>query len=219
MAPRTSRLVTLRTIERERVIAIVRFDDGSQVRPVAEALAEGGVRIIEVTMTIRGALDALAALASESSELLVGAGTVLDSETARFAILRGARFVVGPTFRPKVVELCHRYDVAAVPGAFTPTEIVRAWEAGADLVKLFPAGSLGPSYLKELRGPLPDLRLIPTGGVTAENAAEFLGAGAFAVGLGGALVDRDAVVRGEYGRITEHVQRLMRSIRPARGST
>ncbi len=213
-----SRLATLRAIERERVIAIVRFDDADKIRPVAEALAEGGIRIVEVTMTIRGALDAVSALANGGGDTLIGAGSVLDSETARFAILRGARFVVGPTFCPKVVALCHRYDVATVPGAYTPTEVVRAWEAGADLVKLFPAGGLGPRYLKELRGPLPDLRLVPTGGVTLENAAEFLAAGAFAVGLGGALVDRDAVARSDYASITERARRLIGSIRTARGS-
>jgi 2-dehydro-3-deoxyphosphogluconate aldolase/(4S)-4-hydroxy-2-oxoglutarate aldolase len=218
MSARMSRLATLRAIERERVIAIVRFDDADKIRPVAEALAEGGIRIVEVTMTIRGALDAVAALANGGGDTLIGAGSVLDSETARFAILRGARFVVGPTFCPKVVALCHRYDVATVPGAYTPTEVVRAWEAGADLVKLFPAGGLGPRYLKELRGPLPDLRLVPTGGVTLENAAEFLAAGAFAVGLGGALVDRDAVARSDYASITERARQLIGSIRTARGS-
>src|SRR6188508_3326334 len=120
MSARMSRLATLRAIERERVIAIVRFDDADKIRPVAEALAEGGIRIVEVTMTIRGALDAVSALANGGGDTLIGAGSVLDSETARFAILRGARFVVGPTFCPKVVALCHRYDVATVPGAYTP---------------------------------------------------------------------------------------------------
>ena len=155
---------------------------------------------------------------SPIGQILLGAGTVLDAETARLAILAGARFIVSPTFSARVVELCHRYDVVAMPGAYTPTELVTAWEAGADLVKVFPAGGLGPGYLADLRGPLPQLRLVPTGGVTAENAGAFLAAGAVAVGVGGALVEREAVARGEYGRMTEQALRLTRAIRAARGS-
>ena len=218
MSARPSRLQTLHAIERERLIAVVRFDDRALVHPVVEALAAGGIRIIEVTMTIPGALDAVAALAAGGRGIVVGAGSVLDSETARLAILSGAKFVVGPTFCPNVLELCHRYDVAAVPGAYTPTEILCAWEAGADLVKVFPAGGLGPRYFKELRGPLPDLRLVPTGGVTAENAGDFLAAGAFAVGLGGALVDREAVARRDFGQIAERGRRLVATLQTARGS-
>src|SRR5262249_35848485 len=124
-------------------------------------------------------------------------------ETARLAILAGARFIVGPTFRPAVLEVCHRYDVLAIPGAFTPTEILSAWEAGADLVKVFPAARLGPGYVKDVLSPLPQVRLLMTGGVTTENAAELLAAGAVAVGVGGSLVDREAVARGDYARITE----------------
>jgi len=212
-----SRLQTLRAIEQERVIAVIRFDD-TLVHPVVEALSAGGIRIIEVTMTKPGALEAIAGLAGRR-EIVVGAGTVLDSETARLAILRGAKFVVAPTFSSSVVELCHRYDIAAVPGAYTPMEVLRAWEAGADLVKVFPASGLGPGYLKELRGPLPDLRLVPTGGVTTENAGEFLAAGAFAVGLGGALVEREAVAQRDFGRITERGRQLVGRIQATRGTT
>jgi 2-dehydro-3-deoxyphosphogluconate aldolase/(4S)-4-hydroxy-2-oxoglutarate aldolase len=196
------------------VIAVVRFDDGSDVEPVAAALAEGGLRILEVTMTTPGALEAISALATRGHDVIVGAGSVLDPETARIAILRGATIVVSPTFCPEVIELCHRYDVVVVPGAFTPTEILRAWEAGADLVKVFPAGGLGPGYLRELRGPLPGVRIVPTGGVTLESASEFLAAGAFAVGLGGALIDREAVARREYGQIAERGRRLLAALQP-----
>jgi len=214
-----SRAEAVATIEKLGAIAVVRLDDAARLRPVVEALAAGGVRAIEVTTTIPGALDALAALKrSPIGQILLGAGTVLDAETARLAILAGARFIVSPTFSARVVELCHRYDVVAMPGAYTPTELVTAWEAGADLVKVFPAGGLGPGYLADLRGPLPQLRLVPTGGVTAENAGAFLAAGAVAVGVGGALVDREAVARGEYGRMTEQALRLTRAIRAARGS-
>jgi len=209
---------SLQTIERERVLAVVRLEDAAPLVPVIEALAAGGVRIVEVTVTIPGALEAMAALGAKlERRVLMGAGSVLDAETARLAILAGARFVVGPTFRPAVVELCHRYDVLAIPGAYTPTEILSASEAGADLVKLFPAVALGPGYLKNVLGPLPDVRLVPTGGVTAENAAELLDAGAVAVGVGGSLIDGAAVARGDYARVTEAARRLTSAISAARG--
>jgi 2-dehydro-3-deoxyphosphogluconate aldolase/(4S)-4-hydroxy-2-oxoglutarate aldolase len=199
------------------VIAVVRLDDCAQLEPVVDALAAGDVRAVELTMTTPGALDALARLAAARGErLVIGAGSVLDAETARLAILAGARFVVAPTFKAAVVEMCHRYDVAAVPGALTPTEILTAWEGGADLVKLFPASAFGPGYLKELRGPLPQLRLVPTGGISADTAGAFVEAGAFAVGVGGALVARDAIARGELGRLTEYARRLTAAVRAAR---
>ncbi|MCL2725313.1 MAG: bifunctional 4-hydroxy-2-oxoglutarate aldolase/2-dehydro-3-deoxy-phosphogluconate aldolase [Polyangiaceae bacterium] len=209
------RVDTLQAIERQRVVAVVRLDDAARLLPVIEALAAADVCVVEVTVTIPGALEAMAGMKSKlDSRVVVGAGSVLDSETARLAILAGARFVVGPTFSPAVLSLCHRYDVLAIAGAYTPTEIVAAWEAGADLVKVFPAGSLGPRYLKDLlQGPLPQLRLVPTGGVTADNAAAYLAAGAFAVGAGGDLVQRDAVARGDYARITEQARRLVRAVR------
>jgi 2-dehydro-3-deoxyphosphogluconate aldolase/(4S)-4-hydroxy-2-oxoglutarate aldolase len=212
-----SRAESVAALEALGAIAVVRLDDAARLRPVVEALAAGEVRAIEVTLTMPGALEALAALGPAFGEqILVGAGTVLDAPTARLAIQAGARFVVAPTFSASVVEICHRYDVVAVPGAYTPTEILTAWEAGADLVKVFPAGGLGPGYLKDLRGPLPQLRLVPTGGVTAENAGAFLAAGAVAVGVGGALVEREAVARGDYARITEQARRLKQAIRTAR---
>src|SRR5690242_2811128 len=145
-------------------------------------------------MTMPGALEGLAALsAARDADLVVGAGSVLDAETARLAILAGARFVMAPSFSRPVVEMCHRYDVVAAPGAYTPTEILAAWEAGADLVKVFPATTLGPGYVKDVRGPMPQVRLVPTGGVTVENVGAFIEAGATAVGVGGALVARDVV--------------------------
>jgi 2-dehydro-3-deoxyphosphogluconate aldolase / (4S)-4-hydroxy-2-oxoglutarate aldolase len=213
-----SRAELVGAIEASGVIAVVRLEDASSLRPVIEALAEGEVHIVELTLTMRGALEALRRLSAEGGEqLLVGMGSVLDEETARLSILAGARFVVAPTFRPAVVQMCRRYDVVAMPGAYTPTEIVAAWEAGADLVKVFPAGGLGPGYLKDLRGPLPGLRLVPTGGVTAENAGAFLAAGAVAVGVGGALVEGEAVAHGDYARVTEQARRLVRAVRAARG--
>jgi 2-dehydro-3-deoxyphosphogluconate aldolase/(4S)-4-hydroxy-2-oxoglutarate aldolase len=217
MRPRAK---TVDALEALGAIAVVRLEDSARLRPVAEALAAGEIRAIEVTMTMPGAIDALAALNGALGErLVVGAGSVLDAETARLAILAGARFVVSPIFSPALVEMCHRYDVVAMPGAYTPTEVLTAWQAGADLVKLFPAGGLGPAYLKDLRGPLPQVRLVPTGGISADNVAAFLAAGAVAVGVGGSLVAREAVARGDYARLTEEARRLHRAIRSARGGS
>jgi 2-dehydro-3-deoxyphosphogluconate aldolase/(4S)-4-hydroxy-2-oxoglutarate aldolase len=199
-------------------VAVVRLDDASRLRPLVEALVAGGVDAVEVTMTMEGALEALAACSASLGESVVfGAGSVLDAETARMAISAGARFVVGPILAPEVVRVCRRYDAVAVPGAYSPTEIANAWEAGADLVKVFPAGGLGPGYLRELRGPLPHLRLMPTGGVTIENAGAFLAAGAVVVGVGGALVEREAVIRGDYARVTERARALVDAVRLVRG--
>jgi 2-dehydro-3-deoxyphosphogluconate aldolase/(4S)-4-hydroxy-2-oxoglutarate aldolase len=214
-----ARAETVRTIEALGAVAVVRLDDSARLRPVVDALAAGGIRALEVTMTMRGALEALAALSANSGDgMLIGAGSVLDSETARMAIVAGARFVVAPTFSPALVEMCHRYDVAAVPGGFTPTEILGAWQAGADLVKVFPSGVLGPGYIKDLRGPLPQLRLMPTGGVSADNVGAYLAAGAVAVGVGGALVDAAAIARADHVALTREARRLVQAIRVARGS-
>jgi 2-dehydro-3-deoxyphosphogluconate aldolase / (4S)-4-hydroxy-2-oxoglutarate aldolase len=215
-----TRLDTLREIERQRAVAVVRLSDAAQLAAVVEALAAGDIRAVEVTVTMPGAIEAMAALTAKlDARVSIGAGSVLDSETARLAILAGARFIVGPTFCREVLEVCHRYDVVAIPGAYTPTEILAAWEAGADLVKVFPAGGLGPGYLRDLRGPLPQLRLMPTGGVSAENAADYLAAGAVAVGVGGALIDSEAVARGDYTRITAEAKRLASAIDGARRRT
>ncbi|HEX6835084.1 MAG TPA: bifunctional 4-hydroxy-2-oxoglutarate aldolase/2-dehydro-3-deoxy-phosphogluconate aldolase [Polyangia bacterium] len=217
---RPSRTECVETIRTLGVIAVVRLDDPAQLAAVVDALAAGDVRAIEVTMTMPRAIEALSALAPTRSErLVIGAGSVLDAETARVAILGGARFIVAPTFDAGVLAMCHRYDVVAIPGAYTPTEILTATTAGADLVKLFPASTLGPGYLRELKGPLPHVRLVPTGGVTAESAGAFVEAGAVAVGVGGALVPRDAVARGDWSRLTESARRLTAVVRSARERT
>jgi 2-dehydro-3-deoxyphosphogluconate aldolase/(4S)-4-hydroxy-2-oxoglutarate aldolase len=208
-----SRAGILQSIETQGAIAVVRLENAARLEAVANALADGGIRALEITMTMPGALAALATL---REPILAGAGSVLDAETARLAILSGARFVVAPIFSPAMVEMCHRYDVPVIPGAFTPTEILAAWQAGADVVKLFPAGRLGPAYLKDLRGPLPQVRLLPTGGVSAENAGAYLAVGAVAVGVGGALVDGNAVARGDFAQLTREARRLTQAIREAR---
>jgi 2-dehydro-3-deoxyphosphogluconate aldolase / (4S)-4-hydroxy-2-oxoglutarate aldolase len=213
-----SRVQTAAALEQLGAVAVVRLESAEWLRRVVDALMEGGIRAVEVTMTTRGALEALAKCrAALGDSAMLGAGTVLDAETARMAVSAGASFVVGPTLCPEMIRTCRRYDVASIPGAYTPTEIVAAWEAGADLVKVFPAGLLGPAYVRELRGPLPHLRLMPTGGVTLDNAGDFLAAGAVAVGVGGALVEREAVGRGDYAAIADRARRLAAAVREARG--
>src|SRR5579859_1354698 len=163
------------TIDAIGVVAIVRLDDLSSATNVVRALAEGGVSCIEFTLTNRKAVSTLEEVRSVGGNtLLLGAGTVLDAESARAAILAGADFIVTPTLRPETIELCRRYSIPCMIGALTPTEILTAWELGADYVKVFPASSVGPRYFREVRGPLPQVKLVPTGGVSIENAAEFI---------------------------------------------
>jgi len=197
-----------------KVIAVVRLDSGEQLVRVAEALKAGGISAIEFTASTPGALDMIEEAASRfGNEVLMGAGTILDPETARAAILAGAEFIVTPTLNLATIELCKRYGKPIVPGALTPTEVLTAWQAGADMVKVFPASLGGPSYVKAVLAPLPQIRLVPTGGVSADNAAEYLKAGAAAVGVGGRLVDKAAVARGDWDAITAEAQRLVMAAR------
>lgn len=215
-----SRVQTAAALQQLGAVAVLRLESAESLRRVVDALLEGGIRAVEVTMTTKGALEALAECrAAMGDSAVLGAGTVLDSETARMAVSAGASFVVAPTLCSEMIRTCRRYDVVSIPGAYTPTEIVAAWEAGADLVKVFPAGTLGPAYVRDLRGPMPHLRLMPTGGVTLDNAADFLAAGAVAVGVGGALVQRSAVEGGDYAAITERARRLAAAVREARERT
>lgn len=199
------------------VIAVIRMEDASQLIKVAEALKEGGVYNIEFTMTIPGALRVMSQVADRlGDEILLGAGTVLDGETARAAILAGAQYVVGPNLNLDLIEVCHRYGKIVIPGTLTPTEILTAWEAGADVVKVFPAGIMGPGYLKDIRGPLPQVRLLPTGGVTLENAGAFIKAGAVAIGVGGNLVDKKAIREGKFDFLTERAKQFVEVVKAAR---
>jgi 2-dehydro-3-deoxyphosphogluconate aldolase/(4S)-4-hydroxy-2-oxoglutarate aldolase len=206
-----------RMIEEDGVVAVVRLDDLSAAAPLAEALANGGVRSIEFTYTNPGAGEAIAAARAALGErALIGAGSVLDPETARAAILSGAAFVVTPTVNLRTIELCHRYGVPTVIGALTPTEILTAWEAGATYVKVFPASLGGPRYLKDVLGPLPQVKLIPTGGVSADNAADFIRAGAVAVALGGNLVDAKTVAAADWPALTERARAAVAAVRAGR---
>jgi len=211
---------TVRRIEASGVVAVIRLQDGSRLRAVVDALAAGGIIALEVTMTVPRAIELIGEIAPALPDgFLVGAGTVVDPDTARAAVQAGARFIVGPVFRPAVIEAARAAGAAAMPGCFSPTEILAAWEAGADVVKVFPATALGPSYFKDLRGPLPQVRLMPTGGVTIENAGEWIKAGAVAIGVGGALVDPKLVAAGNYAAITDRAKRFIERVRQARGAS
>lgn len=213
-----TRVQVTEAIAANGVVAVIRMKESDKLEAVVEALAAGGVRALEVTMTVPRAIDMIAQLAPTLPPgFLLGAGTVLDAETARLAILAGAQFVVGPVFRPEVIAVCHRYDVAAMPGCFTPTEILAAWEAGADVVKVFPATALGPGFFKDVRGPLPQVRLMPTGGVTLDNAGDWIRAGAVAVGVGTALLDSKAIAAGNYGILTANARKIVANVGAARG--
>jgi len=213
----TARHDVATAIEEAGVIAVIRIKEAARLRDIVDALAEGGVRVLEVTMTVPGAVDLIRALApSLRPGVLLGAGTVLDGDTASRVIDAGARFVVSPIFKPELIEVCHRHDVAVMPGCFSPTEILAAWDAGADFVKVFPATALGPSFFRDVRGPLPSVKLIPTGGVTIDNAGDWIRAGAAAVGAGTALLEAKAISSGDYGVIRTNAARIVANVNAAR---
>jgi 2-dehydro-3-deoxyphosphogluconate aldolase/(4S)-4-hydroxy-2-oxoglutarate aldolase len=182
----------------------VRVPDGRELVEVAGALADGGVTVVEITLSVPNALEVLRDVRKALGDrVLLGAGTILDAETGRAALLAGAEYLVSPTLNLDVIRLCNRYDKLVMPGAFSPTEILAAWEAGADIVKVFPAEVVGPAFFKALRGPLPQVRLMPTGGVDLDTAAAFLKAGACCLGVGGQLVEPRAVAERNFDRIRE----------------
>ncbi|MCA9014602.1 MAG: bifunctional 4-hydroxy-2-oxoglutarate aldolase/2-dehydro-3-deoxy-phosphogluconate aldolase [Planctomycetaceae bacterium] len=194
-------------------VAIIRAQSGELLVDVSKAIYAGGLDVIEVTFTVPGVLDILAQVKRElGDKILLGAGTVLDPETARAAILAGAEFIVTPTVNTDVIELCNRYDKLIMTGAFTPTEVLTAWEAGADIIKVFPAFVGGPEYLKALHGPLPQIPLMPTGGVDLETLPAYLNAGACAVGLGSSLVTKQMVESGDLDGIQKLTAEYMRQI-------
>jgi len=212
-----SRDATLTRIVNSGVVAVLRAPSGEMLTDVAGALLAGGVEAIEVTFTVPGAHRVLEAVADRlGDKILLGAGTVLDPETARVALLAGAEFVVAPTVNLDVIRLCHRYDKVVVPGALTPTEVLTAWQEGADVVKVFPSDFTGPGYLKALHGPLPQVRLMPTGGVNLQTAADFLRAGACALGVGGALVEAKAVAAGDMARIESLARQYVEIVKKTR---
>src|SRR5437764_3646663 len=199
-----SKETQLRQVLDSGIVAVVRSPDSQQLVEAARALADGGVSVVEITMSVPDALDVLRQVRDALGDrILLGAGTVLDAETARAALLAGAEYLVAPTVNLDVIRLCQRYDRLVLPGAFTPTEILAAWEAGADVVKVFPADVVGPAFFKALRGPLPQVRLMPTGGVDLTTAASFLQAGACCLGVGSQLVEPKTVADRNFDRIRE----------------
>lgn len=214
---RRSHETVMKTIETTGVVAVIRLSDASLLQDVVAAIAAGGVRAIEITMTVPNAIALIEKLAvSASKACIVGAGTVVDADSAERVIAAGAEFVVGPIFDPEVVATCRRHDVTVAPGCFSPTEILAAWNAGADIVKVFPATALGPGYFKDVRGPLPQVRLMPTGGVSVENAGDWIRAGAFAIGVGTALVHPAAVAARKFDEMTARARQLVQAVKSAR---
>ena len=208
----------LQQIHRVGLVPVLRAPSAEAAITAAAAIEAGGVPLLEVTMTVPGAIDVISSVVKKSGgRVLIGAGTVLDPETARVCILAGAQFIVSPSLNIKTIELCQRYSIPIIPGALTPTEIVTAWQAGADVVKVFPCGTVGGAkYLAALRGPLPQIDLIPTGGVSLSTAADFLAAGAFALGVGSDLVDVTALKNGKPEIITENARKYVEAVVHAR---
>jgi 2-dehydro-3-deoxyphosphogluconate aldolase/(4S)-4-hydroxy-2-oxoglutarate aldolase len=201
------------------LVPVLRADSVAQALALAEAIAAGGVTVLEITMTVPGAIQVMRQLAEKRPDILIGAGTVLDPETARMCILEGAQFVVSPALNLRTIEMCHRYSIAVLPGALTPTEIVTAWQAGADVVKVFPASAMGgASYLKSIKAPLPQVELIPTGGVSLATAEDFLKAGAFALGVGADLVNTKAMAEGKPEIVTESARKYLEIVRKFRAA-
>ena len=213
-----SKAAVIQTIRDIGIIPVVRAQSADEAMKAIDAIREGGISILEITMTVPGAVGVIEEVSKRyGDEAVVGAGTVLDGETARACILAGARFVVSPSLNLETIEVCRRYGIAVMPGALTPTEVVQAWSAGADFVKVFPAGSVGgASYIKSLKAPLPQIELVPTGGVSLKTAADFIKAGASALGVGADLVDVKAIREGQSQVITERAREFVRIVEEAR---
>lgn len=211
------KLMVLQKIMESGLVAVVRAENSEQAIKIADACVKGGVAAIEITFTVPGAVDVIKDLANtyKSGEIIIGAGTVLDSETARAAILAGAQYVVSPSLNVDTVKLCNRYQIPIMAGAMTIKEIVEAMEAGADIVKIFPGESMGATFVKAVKGPLPQAPMMPTGGVSLDNVAEWIKAGCVAVGAGGSLTG--GAKKGDYAAITETAKQFIAKIREARG--
>ncbi|MCX6577188.1 MAG: bifunctional 4-hydroxy-2-oxoglutarate aldolase/2-dehydro-3-deoxy-phosphogluconate aldolase [Candidatus Aminicenantes bacterium] len=203
----------LKFILEAKVIAVIRMSDTDKLFKVTEAIRLGGVKAIEITMTVPDALDVIRTMAQKKApDVLIGAGTVLNAETAVAAVRAGADFLVSPITNFDMIKACRKLDKFVAPGALTPTEIVAAWESGADVVKVFPATSVGPKYFKDLKGPLPQIRLMPTGGVSIENAKDFLDSGACCVAIGTALLDKKAIAENNWSVLTQKARQLVESL-------
>jgi 2-dehydro-3-deoxyphosphogluconate aldolase / (4S)-4-hydroxy-2-oxoglutarate aldolase len=209
--------VSLTLIRETGIIAIMRAQNSDQLIAAADAIQRGGVRVIEVTMTTPGALEVIAeAKRRYGTEVLFGAGTVLDPETARSAILAGADYIVAPTLNFKTIALCKRYSIPIIPGCYSPTEMLTAWEAGADMIKLFPASLGGPDLVKSILAPLPQLQIVPVGGVTLSNTAEFIEKGAAALGVGNNLINQKLIDAGDLNELARRASAFIEQVHKGR---
>lgn len=212
-----SRTQLVNQMEVSGLVAVIRADSPGQLVDVCKALRDGGVLFSEITMTTPGALDAIQKASSElKDQAIIGVGSVLDPETARLAILAGAQFVVCPVTNLAVIEMAHRYGKPVIPGGLTPTEILTAWQAGADVVKVFPANHFGPTYFKDLLAPMPQLKLTPTGGVDLNTAADFLKAGAACLGVGSSLVKKDLIKAKDWAGLTKLAAQFTQIVKQTR---
>ena len=217
---RKNKAEVLRHVQQTGLVPVLRAESADQGFALAEAILEGGVDVLEVTMTVPGAVALITRLVKEKPDILVGAGTVLDAESARACIGEGAQFIVSPAFDEETVAYCRKEEIAVLPGALTPTEVIRAWRAGADVIKVFPASAMGgASYLRSLRAPLPEIKVIPTGGVSLTTARDFLDAGAMALGIGADLVNTTAIKEGKPEVVTEQARKYMAIIREFQAAT
>ena len=210
----------LKRIEEVGIVPVVRASSSEEAVAVAEVIREGGIPIVEITMTVPGAITVIAELSKRyGDEVLVGAGTVLDPETARSCIAAGAQFIISPALNIQTIELCKLQRIAIFPGALTPTEVVTAWDAGADAVKVFPCSAMGgASYLRALKAPLPEVKLVPTGGVSLTTAKDFIAAGAWAIGVGADLVNTKAIKSGERESVVAAARSYVAAVREARAA-
>jgi 2-dehydro-3-deoxyphosphogluconate aldolase/(4S)-4-hydroxy-2-oxoglutarate aldolase len=212
------REVIVNKIIESGVVAVIRLSGKEKLLDIINALSKGGIAAMEITMTTPNAIEIINDFSRQiGDDFILGAGTVLDSETGRAVILAGAQFVVSPVTNIDMIKTVHRYDKAVFPGAFTPTEILHAWENGADVVKVFPATALGPQFFKDIHGPLPQIRLTPTGGVSLENTGEFIRCGASCVGVGTALLNKKIIAESDWKALTENAKKFIGEVQKARG--
>lgn len=204
-------------IEQSGVVAVLRLDDGNKLQALIDSLAVGGIKAMEITMTTPNAIELIDSISKTTgSDFFIGAGTVLDGETANRVINAGARFVVSPILNPQIIDAAHKQDTAVFPGAFTATEIHSAWQLGADVVKVFPATALGPRFFKDIHGPLPEIKLTPTGGVSLDNTADFIRSGACCVGVGTALLNKQMIAENDWKGLTALAEKFVEEVRKGR---
>ncbi len=216
-----NKVEVLKRIGETGIVPVVRAASADEAMRAVDAIKEGGISILEITLTVPGAVAVIESVVKRfGNEATVGAGTVLDAETARTCILAGAQFIVSPVLNLETIEICRRYSIAVMPGALTPTEVLAAWQAGADMVKVFPCNAMGgASYLKTLKAPFPQVELVPTGGVSLKTVADLIHAGASALGVGSDLVDTKAIRAGEPAKVTQAARAYLEAVREARGVT